>query len=122
MSIQQFRISCAMALLLLGLGPFSTLLHAQAEGELIYKFTVQGITEPGVAKGLQAQLLQHAGMSSCTFIDACDCFKLSTTEVLDHSALRSLLQSCGQVLTGPVEVSDGTVLTAPTTTPLIPER
>jgi len=110
------------ALFLLGLGPFGIAVYAQVKGELIYKFTVQGITEPFTAKPVQAQLLLHAGMSSCIFIDACDCFKLSTTETLDHSGLRGLLQRCGQVLVGPVEVSDGTVLTAAAATPLIPER
>ncbi len=107
------RMSCLAAFALLGMGPMSGALLAQNEGELVYKFSVLGVGTSASAKALQVSLLQHTGISSCVFIDACHCFKLSTSVALDHDELRSLVQSSGHVLEGAVDVSDGTVLTPP---------
>lgn len=86
----------------------------QNENDLVYKFKVQGIEEPAMAKSVQVVLLQEATTTSCVFIDESDDFKLASSSPLTHAALKTLLLANGHALFGPVYVSDGTVLMAPT--------
>ncbi len=86
--------------------------HAQVtEGDLAYKFTVDGVHDRAEAKPLQYALLERATVRSCDFIEECACFKLACSAPLDYATLDNMLQQNGRRLSGTVEVSDGTLLT-----------
>ena len=81
-----------------------------AEGDLIYKFTVDGVSHRADAKPVQYALLEQPFVHSCEFIEECGCFKLASNVPLDHAALNDLLGDARHRLSGTVEVSDGTFL------------
>lgn len=86
--------------------------HAQeAEGDLVYKFTVEGIQHRAEAKPLQYALFERATVHACDFIEECGCFKLASPVPLDYAALDALLRASDNRLSGTVEVSDGSLLT-----------
>lgn len=83
----------------------------EAEGDLVYKFTVEGIHHRAEAKPLQYALFERATVHACDFIEECGCFKLASTVPLDYTTLNALLQETDNRLSGTVEVSDGSLLT-----------
>jgi hypothetical protein len=80
------------------------------EGDLIYKFTVDGVSHRADAKPVQYVLLERSFVHSCEFIEECGCFKLASEVPLDYAALNDLLGDTPHRITGTVEVSDGTLL------------
>jgi hypothetical protein len=91
--------------------------HGQeAEADLVYKFSLQGIVDPVAAKPVQYALMEQPGITFCNFIDECDCFKLGSSTPLDYATLKDLLHDQGYELIGEVLASDGTVLTPPSAT------
>ena len=92
----------------------STSTRAQStEQELAYKFSVQGITDPVGAKPIQYALMERSFTAFCTFIDECDCFKLSANTAIDYVTLKNVLNENGYVLAGDVLQADGSVLHPP---------
>jgi hypothetical protein len=89
--------------------PFS-LSNAPNSLELVYKFTVNGISTPELAKQVQYEIQQSLVNSSCVFIDECDCFKLATTDLITYNTLKNILSANGYQLLGEIYVSDGRVL------------
>ncbi len=88
------------------------LVHAQeAEGDLVYKFTVEGVQHRAEAKPLQYALFERGTVHACDFIEECGCFKLASSVPLNYAALDALLRVSGHRLSGTVEVSDGSLLT-----------
>lgn len=86
--------------------------QAQAvEGDIVYKFTVEGILHRAEAKPLQYALMERATVHACDFIEEGACFKLASSVALDYPMLDALLHENRRRLSGPVEVSDGTLLT-----------
>lgn len=83
----------------------------EAEGDLVYKFTVVGIHHRAEAKPLQYALFERPTVHACDFIEECGCFKLASTVPLDYTTLNALLQESDNRLSGTVEVSDGSLLT-----------
>ena len=81
------------------------------EGDLAYKFTVDGIHDRAEAKPLQYALLERTTVRSCDFIEECACFKLASSVPLDLATLDAMLRENSRSLSGTVEVSDGTLLT-----------
>ncbi len=105
--IYRFRVALLLgAFVLLTQNSF-----AQSEGELTYKFTVEGVTDKSEAKLVQHGFLQESYTVSCVFIDECSCFKLTSSEALSYEFLRTLLANNGFELSTKVMVSDGTILT-----------
>ena len=91
--------------------------HAQVgEGDLVYRFSVAGVDHRTEAKPVQYALMEHASSVSCDFIPECACFKLASNVPLDYIALKNLVAESGEVLTGEVAVSNGTVLRPPAMT------
>jgi len=78
--------------------------------DLIYKFSVNNITDMNSAKQVQLGLLQDTLVSSCWFIDGCDCFKLKVSSFMSYSDLKNILSTSGYQLSGDVSLSDGRVL------------
>jgi hypothetical protein len=108
-----FRASGLARILGLLLLVTCTVARAQAqvaEGDLVYKFTVDGVSHRADAKPVQYALLEMAFVHSCEFIEECGCFKLASSVPLDHAALNDLLGTARHQLSGTVEVSDGTFL------------
>src|SRR5262245_235882 len=97
------------------LGVFGSL-RAQAqeqEGDLVYKFSVAGVQHHAEAKPVQYVLLGKDHVHACDFIEECACFVMASAVPLDRVTLADLLQEAQRTLSGPVEVSDGTVLLPP---------
>jgi hypothetical protein len=88
--------------------PFS--LPNASSSELVYKFTVNGISTPELAKQVQYEIQQSVVNSSCVFIDECDCFKLATTDLITYNTLKNILSANGYQLLGYIYMSDGRVL------------
>lgn len=87
--------------------------QAQAvEGDLVYKFTVEGIIHRSEAKPLQYALMELTTVHACDFIEECACFKLASSVPLDRAALDAMVEERRHRLSGTVEVSDGTLLTS----------
>ena len=92
----------------------SVVLKAQeGPGDMFYKFTVEGVADRDTAKPLQKALMEHPGVTICTFIPECPCFKLAAGMPMDRAVLAQWIADAGHVLVGDVLVSDGTVLGAP---------
>ncbi|QQR87801.1 MAG: hypothetical protein IPJ76_06140 [Flavobacteriales bacterium] len=85
----------------------------EAEGDLVYKFTVSGTQDPVAAKPAQAALMAHGDAHFCYFIDEADVFALVMSSPITRQEIAARLSSAGYTLLGPVLVSDGTVLQAP---------
>ena len=82
----------------------------EQEGDRVYRFTVQGITERESAKPVQYAMIDQGFVHMCEFIAECGCFKMAVPAPLTYAELENLLITSGFVLTGPVHVSDGSVL------------
>ncbi len=80
-------------------------------GDLVYRFKLPAITTYAEAKPVQHALMQLEEIHMCLFIEEEACFKLASPTAHDLGSLRTLLAGAGQVLEGPVHVSDGTTLT-----------
>jgi len=85
----------------------------EGPGDRVYKFTVAGVNDRDTAKLLQKALMEHAGVSACTYVLECQCFKLAVNMPMDRAMLAQWIAGGGHVLEGDVQVSDGTVLGAP---------
>lgn len=90
-------------------------LAQEQEGDLVYRFTVQGVADRETAKPVQHAMLEHVSVHACEYLQECQCFKMATPAALTYGQLRAMLMATGFVLTGTVTVSDGTVLTPITT-------
>ena len=93
-------------------------LFGQGGDQLVYRFTVEGIQGRTDAKPLQKALMDVPGVLEVTFIPECTCFKLVSDHPLDRQTVEAMLADLGRMLTGDVFVSDGGILTVPTTPPL----
>lgn len=108
-----------VAFLLLGIGGWATheCMAQEAEGDLVYKFTVSGTQDPAAAKPAQVALMAHGDVRVCHFIDEVDVFSLVMSVAVTRQEIAARLATAGYLLAGPVLVSDGTVLQAPTPMP-----
>ncbi len=86
------------------------------EGDLIYKFSVEGVHHRAEAKPLLYALTERSTVHACDFIEECACFKLASSVPLDYAALEALVRERKHRLSGAVEVSDGDLL-LPQSTP-----
>lgn len=86
---------------------------AQAPAGPVYKFAVEGVVHQRDAKPLVYALMEQPFATGCSFVPECACFKLSTNAPITYAVLREAIAVDGRVLTGDVEVSDGTVIHAP---------
>ena len=106
-AIALFAVFCSASLLKAQEGP----------NDIVYKFTVQGISDPATAKNVHVTLLQVEGFTSCAFIEGPNLFRMTASTPQTYDGLRAVLQTQGYELGGPVIVSDGTTLGAPQATP-----
>lgn len=86
---------------------------------LVYKFQVQGVNDPVVAKPLQYALMEEPETISCIYIAECGCFRLNSTHDYDQDGFFQLVHDLGYAMTGQVMVSDGRVWEAGTEAPMI---
>jgi len=78
--------------------------------DLVYRFSVNNITSIDSAKQVQLEVIQQSNITSCNFIDECDCFKLTTSSFISYANLKNILLLGGYNLYGDVYLSDGRVL------------
>lgn len=90
----------------------------ETEGDLVCKFMVSGTHDPVAAKPAQAALMAHGDVHFCHFIDEVDIFSLVMPVPITRQEIAARLSTAGFVLAGPVLVSDGSVLPAPSPTPI----
>ena len=84
---------------------------AQANpNDLVYKFSVNNITNATPAKQVQLILLQQPNITSCKFIDEADCFKLVTYDFISYEMIKNILLANGYELTGDIKIADGRIL------------
>lgn len=116
-SVQFVRI---VALMFLAIGGWATssCTAQETEGDLVYKFMVSGTQDPVAAKPAQVALMAHGDVHFCHFIDEVDIFSLVMPVPITRQEIAARLSAAGFVLVGPVLVSDGTVLQAPSPTPI----
>ncbi len=92
--------------------------NAQLINSLVYKFTVENITDQVSAESVKQTLLSNSIFASVKFFDEADCFKLTATEILTYDSLKEALLVDGYHLSNEVFLSDETILRA---NPNIPE-
>lgn len=109
-----------VALMFLAMGGWATptCTAQEMEGDLVYKFMVSGTQDPVAAKPAQVALMAHGDVHFCHFIDEVDIFSLVMPMPITRQEIAARLSAAGFVLVGPVLVSDGTVLQAPSPTPI----
>lgn len=93
--------------------PTNSFSQVSSSGHLestVYKFTVSDVTDPSHANGVQSLLMSNDFISSCTFVDEADCFKLTSSKPLTYETLRDALLSEGFILSEKVLLSDGTII------------
>ena len=86
------------------------------EDDLIYKFKIQGISDPAAAKPILYFLSQQSFATSFAFVDEADCFKIGSESPLTYGSLSFALAAEGYELGRYIEVSDGTILYKTTST------
>lgn len=77
---------------------------------LVYRFSISNIIDIDSAKQVQYNLLQESMITSCNFIDECDCFKLTTNSFISYNSFKNILYNKGYQLSGDIHLSDGRVL------------
>jgi hypothetical protein len=108
-----YRVIAMAGLVCAGL----TSVAQEQEGDRVYRFQVQEVTDQATAKPLQYTLLEQGVVHACDYVQEANCFKLATPALMGYAELKALLLTAGFTLQGTVHVSDGTVL-LPATTPL----
>ena len=96
------------ALVFIGFAGNSQSSVTNGEEYTVYKFSVNGVTNPTEAAPIMTLLMEQSFSSSCTFIDDADCFKLSSElNNLTYNALYTALKNEGFNLSTEIATSDG---------------
>ena len=82
----------------------------EQEGDRVYRFTVLSVSDPVAAKPVQHAMMDQGFVHACAFVNECACFKMAVPTALTYDQLKDMLVISGFTLTGPVHVSDGSVL------------
>ena len=89
------------------------------ETGLVYKFQLQGVNDPALAKPIQYALMEEPEVASCIYINECACLRLNTTHDYDWIGFFHLLHDLGYTIDGLVMVSDGRILEGPPEAPML---
>ena len=94
----------------------TTIFSFGQNNSLVYRFSVDNIVNIDSAKQVQYELLKETPITSCNFIDECDCFKLTTSSFISYSDLKNILYNKGYRIYGDIFLSDGRILKETTQT------
>jgi hypothetical protein len=97
-------------LLFIPMKGFSQVTSTDRLSHTVYKFSITDISTPELALPVQMLLMDKPYASSCSFIDECDCFKMSVSSSVEYTELAEALSHGGYALSEEIFVSDGRIL------------
>lgn len=83
---------------------------SQTEGDMVYKFTIDGVVSREEAKPIQYAFMERAYTVECQYIPESQTFRLTTSIPIDYDEFKSVLVNGGHTVPLKVLASDGTVL------------